>query len=406
MKKGNPLNRRNFLKAGMIGAAGAVISGRTGLAAPGSGSGSVVLEKNIVYRTLGNTGIKLPVVSMGVMRADNPALVKAALEKGVLHLDTAHYYQEGKNETMLGELLKNYPRDSYVISTKIPPDGIDRKTGTFTGKFDAKGFMEKLDLSLERLQTDHVDFLYLHGIGTREAVLYKPVMKVLKKIKKQGKARFVGMSTHNKMAEVINAAADSNFYDVVLTAYNFQMNDSEEIHAALEKASKAGVGIIAMKTMAGGFFDKERTQPINTKAALKWALMNENITTAIPGYTNFDQLNESFSVMEDLKLNSDEWNDLKIQDPSASLFCDGCKECLPGCKKGLHVPDLVRAYMYTYGYRETRKAREVVTSSGLNNVFPCDECDECTVNCPRGFNVAERINDVSRLVEVPSEFLT
>ncbi len=405
MKNGSAFNRRNFLKAGLMSAAGAVITSKTTMAGNGNPAGFLTNEEKIIFRTLGKTGLKLPVVSMGVMRADNPGLVKAALDKGIVHLDTAHYYQEGKNETMLGEVLSNYPRDSYVISTKIPPDGID-KNGQFTGKFDPKGFMEKLDISLGRLKTDHVDFLYLHGMSRKEAVLYKPVMKVLKKIKKQGKARFVGFSTHRNMAEVLNAAAESNFYDIVLTSYNFQQNEDAEMHAAIENAARAGVGIIAMKTMAGGFFDKERTKPVNTKAALKWALMNENITTAIPGYTSFDQLEESFSVMEELNLGNEEWKDLKIEDPSASLFCTGCEECVPACKKGLPIPDLVRAYMYTYGYREYAKAREVVTASRLGSTAPCDDCDECTVRCSKGFNVAERINDVARLGDVPAGLLT
>ncbi len=405
MKNGNPLNRRNFLKTGLLTAAGTVIASKTGIAASANLKHTDNSEAKTIYRTLGKTGIKLPIVSMGVMRADNPALVKAALEKGILHLDTAHGYQQGKNETMLGELLINYPRDSYYISTKIPPDGIDDKTGKFSGKFDEKSFMEKLDTSLARLKTDHVDFLYLHGLSTREAIMHKPVIKTLKKIKKQGKARFVGISTHGNMHEVLNAAADSKFYDIVLTAYNFQQHDSDEMHAALEKAAKAGVGIIAMKTMAGGFFDKERTKPVNTRAALKWALNNKNITTAIPGFTNFDQLNESFSVMEDLSLTDQELRDLKIDDTSASLYCPGCDECIPSCKKGLHVPNLMRAYMYAYGYRESAKAREVVLTAKLDNTSPCNDCDECTIHCPRGFNVAERINDVARLRDVPSEFL-
>ncbi len=405
MKDRSKINRRNFLKAGIFTAAGTVITAGTVGAIPGNGKREETRAGKIIYRTLGNTGIKLPIVSMGVMRADNPGLVKAALAKGIVHLDTAHGYQEGNNETMLGELLSDYPRDSYIISTKIHPDGFEEKDGKITGNFDEKSFMEQLDTSLQRLRTDHVDILYLHGMSSREELLHKPLIKILKKIKKSGKTRFVGVSTHGNMAEVLNTAAESRFYDVVLTAYNFQQEGSEEIHAALENAGRAGVGIIAMKTMAGGFFDKERTKPVNTKAALKWALKNENITTAIPGYTNFDQLNESFAVMEDMRLTEDELRDLKLTDISSGLYCPGCDECTLSCKKGLPVPDLMRAYMYTYGYRETAKAREVVMASGLGSSSPCDDCDECSIECPRNFNIAERINDVARLRDVPFEFL-
>ena len=65
-------------------------------------------DSGIIYRTLGKTGIKLPVVSMGVMRADNPNLVKAAYENGMTHFDTANGYQGGRNETMLGEIFREW----------------------------------------------------------------------------------------------------------------------------------------------------------------------------------------------------------------------------------------------------------------------------------------------------------
>ena len=77
-------------------------------------------------------------------------------------------------------------------------------------------------------------------------------------------------------------------------------------------AAKAGVGIIAMKTQAGVFWDRERQHQINMKAALKWALANENVHTAIPGFTTFDQMNLDLSVMEDLQLTPAEKKDLTL----------------------------------------------------------------------------------------------
>ncbi|RLD31761.1 MAG: oxidoreductase, partial [Bacteroidetes bacterium] len=103
MNKQNKFNRRGFLKSSVIGATG-LVAGQSVLAGT---PGKYLLEEEkkgkIIYRTLGRTDIKLPIVSMGVMRADTPNLVRAALAKGVTHLDTAHGYQNGKNEEMLGE---------------------------------------------------------------------------------------------------------------------------------------------------------------------------------------------------------------------------------------------------------------------------------------------------------------
>lgn len=398
----SPFNRRSFLKAGVIGAAGTMMS-RISLA----GDSVIPLakaENSIITRALGKTGLVLPVVSMGVMRADNPNLVKAALAKGIVHLDTAHGYQEGRNETMLGKLLKEYPRESFVISTKIHAGGMNDK-GEFTKDASPAEIYKKFDISMERLGLEYVDILYLHAIETRQAVMYKPILKAFEKIRKSGRVKFLGVSTHTNMPQVLDAAVDAGIYDVVLTSYNFQMKDWQEMNDAIAGAAGAGLGIIGMKTMAGGFRDKERTQRINTRSALKWALQNENIHTTIPGFTSFDQLDESFSVMEDLKMDETELNELFAYNPASSLFCTGCNSCAGTCKKSLPVPDLMRAYMYTYGYRDPGKAQEVLLANSRNASEICRDCGNCTVNCVRGFQVASRIADVGRLRDVPAEFL-
>ena len=69
-------------------------------------------EKKMVYRTLGKTGLKLPVINMGVMLTDNPNIIRTALDSGILLLDTAHGYMQGRNEQTIGEVIKGRPRDS------------------------------------------------------------------------------------------------------------------------------------------------------------------------------------------------------------------------------------------------------------------------------------------------------
>jgi len=397
-------NRRNFLKAGVLGATGAMMS--KVVTAVDNTSDPLSPEKKeakIVTRALGKTGIVLPVVSMGVMRADNPNLCKAALAKGIVHLDTAHGYQEGKNETMLGDFLKQYPRESFVISTKVSLSGVSR-SGEITPELKASELTEKLDISLGRLGLKYVDIFYLHGASSRELVLNNVVLKELKEIKKSGKARFVGLSTHRNMNLVIDAAVESGVYDIVLTSYNYQMKNDKALEEAIARAAGAGLGIVGMKSMAGGFKDKERKLPVNTKAALKWVLQNENIHTTIPGFTSFEQLDESFSVMENLSLTEEDKKALFEEDLSVSLFCQGCSSCAGSCKKNLPVPDLMRAYMYTYGYRDFSKAQEVLFAFDDVVANVCSDCKVCTVTCAKGFNVAERITDVARLREVPREF--
>lgn len=360
----------------------------------------------LTYRSLGKTGLKLPIVSMGVMNADNPNLVKAALDAGIIHLDTAHVYQRGRNEEMIGQVIKDIPRDSYVIATKVVADHQDRKTGFYTDKTKPEPFIEKFENSLKRLGLDHVDILYLHSVVTKEAVFFEPILNALKNLKKSGKTRFIGVSTHRNEPEVIRAAADSKVYDVVLTAYNFKQPHVKEMDSAITYAAKAGVGIVAMKTQAGVYWDRERQHPINMKAALKWALSNENVHTAIPGFTTFDQMNLDLSVMEDLKLTPEEKEDLTLGNEMGmnGLYCQQCGECESQCGRSLDIPTIMRSYMYAYGYKNFKMAKETLNSVALNNNF-CKDCGTCTVKCSLGFDVKNRIVDIARIQNMPTDFL-
>jgi uncharacterized protein len=385
------MDRRHFMKSSVMGASLSLLSSSPLSAMTRQAGPSPGAQGKVITRRLGRTGIELPVVSMGVMRADNPALVRAALESGMRHLDTAHGYQKGNNETMLGDLLKDYPRDSFVISTKVPPDGKD-------------AFLANLDLSLKRLRMEFVDILYVHGLTAGDDVLSPSTLDALTSARESGKAHHIGVSTHRNEPEVIRAAVRSGVYEVVLTSVNFKQDHYPEVKKAIAEAAAAGVGIVAMKTMAGAFHDKERTKPINCKAALKWVLQDPNVTTAIPGITAFDQLAENAGVNHDLAMTEEEKSSLVPGKSEGGLYCPGCPGCTDRCTKGLPVPDIMRAYMYTYGYRDARMAQDLLAGLRIAG-DPCGECEECTVGCPRGFDVPLRVRDITRLTSVPAEFL-
>lgn len=354
-------------------------------------------------RVLGRTGIEVPIVSMGVMNADNPNLVRAALDGGIFLLDTAHGYQEGRNEEMLGTVLRGRRRDSFVLATKIHLSTLDRKTGLFAKETRGEEIGEKLAISLKRLGLDQVDILHLHNQSARESVLYEPVLKALEKAKRAGKARFLGVSTHKNEPEVIRAAVEAKLYDVVLTSYNFKQDHHLEVQKAVGEAALAGLGIVAMKTQAGVYWDSEKQHPINMKAALKWALRDPNVHTAIPGFTTLEQLQTDLEVLRDPTLTDDDKRSLEAP-KLVGFFCQGCGECLDPCLAHLPIPDLMRSFMYAHAYRNREAAQALLLDLGLPE-FPCGACGECPVHCAKGFDVRQRVRDIVRLREVPREFL-
>jgi predicted aldo/keto reductase-like oxidoreductase len=385
-------NRRNFLFLGATATVG--LTAQAFQSVPGK-KPKEKKKKKIIYRTLGKTGIELPIVSMGVMRADNPNILKAAYELGIRHFDTASGYQDGRNEEMVGQYFKDIPRDKVIISTKIHPP----KEGLSTEQF-----LEKFDQSLKRLQMSYVDILYLHVANDRAYTLDPRYTEALRRAKESRKTRFIGVSTHTNMAEVIHAAVDSKLYDVVLTSYNFRLKDDGEMQKALQRANDAGLGIVGMKSMAGGFLDKEKKKPVNCKAALKWVLSNPLIHTAIPGITNFEMLKENWGIAQNHEMDEKEKGDLLLAMSDPGLYCHGCLSCSGQCPQNLPIPDLMRSYMYNYGYSYPAKAQLTVAKLNLS-VNPCEGCPGCSVTCPNGFDVKERITDIARIKMVPSNFL-
>lgn len=350
-------------------------------------------------RTLGRTGITIPILSMGVMRADNPNVVRAAYNAGLTFFDTAHGYQNGQNEVMLGNFFKDKPRDSFSIATK--------------GKFDyplkdsfEKDFTALLDLSLKRLQMDHVEIFYTHALDKVEQVTDERVINLLKKFKADGKIRNIGFSTHALNPALIDAAVETGVYDVILLSYNFKLANLKETDEAIARGVKAGVGFIAMKTMTGAVEDAEGKKKINSHACLKWVWQNENITTIIPGFSNFDEFDECLAAVKDPVLTESEKKYLAMLSTQEMMFCQQCGKCREMCVEHLPIPDMMRAYMYAYGYKNATLSKETLQELHLPDKT-CSSCGKgCRVKCTSGFDVARKIAAVTPVLRVPDALLS
>ena len=175
-------NRREFIVKPILlaGAASVIGKAESLLASP-------LVDKvsgPLIERTLGKTGITLPVVSMGVMNADIPGLLRRAYELGIRHFDTAAVYQQGRNEEMVGNVIKEMGiRDKVVIATKQPSSNPAHNPAEVKNK---KRFIEDVESSLKRLQMDHVDILYHHAVDSVENARAEGPLEALQSLKKDG----------------------------------------------------------------------------------------------------------------------------------------------------------------------------------------------------------------------------
>ena len=141
------------------------------------------------YRTLGKTGLKVTTVSMGVMNCSDPAVLLRAFELGINFYDTADCYMWGKNEEMVGKAFQG-KREKVLIQTKVHSN-------------EEKKMRASVERSLRRLKTDYIDVLVWHGHSHPEEVSDPNLHEFMTKMKKEGKVRFTGFSSHTRMAPLL-----------------------------------------------------------------------------------------------------------------------------------------------------------------------------------------------------------
>lgn len=343
------------------------------------------------YRTLGKTGLKVSALSFGVMRLTEPAVLFEAIEMGINYFDTAHVYQHGNNEIMLGKALKQSGRKKVFIATKIIPFN---KLGKEYVLNNTSAMEKMLDKSLKRLQTDYVDVLFLHAIKNPAWPANNDMLSFLENAKKAGKARFVGISLHEAgqpYVDIVDSALKTDFYDVLLATINYK-SPPEHI-AVLKRAKNKNLGIIAMKTQAGGYAQVAGGSLNPHQAALKWAFSCSFVDCAIPGMVNRKQLIENSSALGK-KLG---WGDRKTlnayYNSIKNTYCVRCGGCFSSCRKNVDIPAVHRALMYWEAYKDYNLGRDAYREMiSENQALSCIQCKLPTCKCVNEINIAERMN--------------
>ena len=352
---------------------------------------SQISSSGLSYRVLGKTGLKVTSVGFGCMITSDPTVIEKGADLGITYFDSARGYQNGNNERMVGAALKA-KRNNLVLSTKTQARTKDEA-------------LKHIDTSLTELGTDHVDIWYLHGKSKPEE-LSDELLEAQQIAKKAGKTRFVGVSTHAGQPELFPAVIQKlPHFDVILTAYNFSLDPGMD--ALLDSAVKEGLGIVAMKVMAGGF---RRSKPGDKLydtlkregamlAALKWVLKNKNVSTTVPSITDMEQLDENLKAMTVPFSDADQKILFAQLEHIRPLYCRTCGKCSDQCPKGLPVADMLRYLSYSEGYGEFQLAREsYLTLPSEVREVRCKDCGTCAIHCPNGVKVAERLRIAQELL--------
>ncbi|HEY5224098.1 MAG TPA: aldo/keto reductase [Microbacteriaceae bacterium] len=233
-------------------------------------------------RAVGSTSVELTELSFGAASLGNlyhetreqdaDAAVAAAFEQGIRYFDTAPHYGLGLSERRLGNALKRYPRDTLVISSKVGrllvpnehPTGRDSDIFAVPDElrrewdFSRDGILRSAEASLDRLQTDYIDILYLHdpdASGDDTAV--RRGAEALIELREQGVVRAVGIGSNS--AEAVTEAFATTDIDLAMLAGRYTLLDHHAADAVFEAAR--GRAIVAVGVFNSGLLATPRPAP-------------------------------------------------------------------------------------------------------------------------------------------------
>lgn len=337
----------------------------------------------MLRRTLGRTGLEVPIVGLGgaglgqsidVVRG----LVDRALEGGANFL---HVY--AGQEANIGRILEGR-RDSCVIAAHVDVyREPERNMGT------AAEVMGRVETCLQNLRTDCVELFQFHGVMDAEMVTFirRPggPMEALKRAQEEGKIRFIGITGHHAIPLV--QAMKTDDFDTVMVPFNIMRRDFGEDPSPglFPLARRMDIGTIIMKPVANGRISK------NLASALSFVLAHD-VTLAIPGATSLDELKMDLEIAETFSALSEEERGRYIDEAFllGEPYCRACGYCRP-CPGEMDIPAVLRMERYgiVFGLSEWIRASE----GGDIAVYPdrCEGCDVCEEKCPFDLPIREMI---------------
>jgi aryl-alcohol dehydrogenase-like predicted oxidoreductase len=346
------------------------------------------------YRRLGRTNAMVSDISLGSARIHDRAVPEAALERGVTYIDTAPDYADAGSETILGEVMKGR-RDSIFLATKFC-----RADGHLPNDTPVPKIIEAVEESLGRLKTDHVDLVHIHSCDRVDRLMAPNIHEAFDRLKEQGKARFLGVSTHTpNLEEVANTAIDSGRFDVMMLAYHFGMWPT--FGHILEKAKRHDVGIVAMKTLKGArHADLARFRDdagAYSQAAFRWVLSNPDVSCLVVSFSELQHVDE-YLAASGTSLRPDDVAVLERYDELVrGDYCQPhCGLCLDSCPESLPINDVLRYRMYSRDYGWEREGMRLYAALDRNASL-CVGCPApCAGTCPHGVPIRTALLDAHR----------
>lgn len=372
-KNQSDLSRRKFLQAGALGTLGAgfLTSARADSGKKSKIDNSKILNYNseMKYRPVGDTGIYLSVISMGGLLIDE-SVHHYAIDHGVNFVHMSKSYKGGSSIRTLSKVMKTRRKDVYIAM---------------------KDNFNDIDEILRLLHTDHIDFLMFNR-HNRKDVNDPRILERFEKYKKQGKVRFMGLTSHKDVKACVRTGIESGNYQLIMPVLN--QPGFEAMTEELRLAHARGVGVMGMKTMKG------MKDTALQMAYLKKLLQNPAVTTVTKGINSFEVFDRYLQTMKEGLSQSEDMSLYRYAQQNRSNNCMMCGECENTCPHDLEISTMLRSKDYYYeqvGDKELAvNTLRNISRERLDTQF-CRDCRECESVCPNGIHIVERLEQTHQI---------
>ena len=284
-----------------------------------------------------------------------------AFSLGINYIDTAESYRNGQSERLCGEFLKSIGAVGHSVERK--------KVWLVSKTHDHHTFEKRLPGCLDRLQQSYVDCFYMHQISDPKLATSPEVRAQAERLKRSGQTRFFGFSVHDSpVVECLNAAADSDFIDVIMFRYDCHYYPREDLMKAIDRCHAKGIGLVAMKTQVGGMTLPDKFNPFKQRglnqhqAAIKAVAADERIHAVCSEMTTTEMISQNSAAVAS-KLTIAEAHAIQEHAQLVShLWCRGCDSICrskAGAGSEIAVANTLRFLMYHDHYGKRDHAREL-----------------------------------------------
>lgn len=364
-----------------------------------------------VKKNFGFGCMRLPLLENGDVNYDEfTKMVDYFIERGFNYFDTAHGYLDGKSEIAIRECLaKRYPRSTYLL--------VDKLTGVYFNKNeDIRPFFMS---QLEACGVEYFDFYLMHAQTKDIYAKFKrcKAYETAFELKKEGYIRHVGLSFHDKaevLDEILTEYPDVELVQIQLNYVDFE-DPAVQSRKCYEVCVKHGKPVVIMEPVKGGNLVHlpDDAKAIlddlhggsNASYAIRFAATPENVFMVLSGMSNFEQMEDNLSYMQDFKPLDE--NELEAVKKVAKIFtdmklipCTACRYCVAGCPKHISIPDLFSCMNSKKQYKDWNADFYYGVHTQHNGkASDCIECGRCERVCPQHLHIRSLLKDVAKTFE-------